>query len=281
MHLRIRSVKNLNEDSPDRGEPTVSYRWTASVWEITGWSSILQEKYRSLYENLWNTPKDVNMQLVGLANTSSSTDQAQKSPGHWSWRRRLGHYRETTGSSHSFQKLASQPTKPKNVPEHRSWRRRNWAPYRGFRKLAFIQWRVLTTTVRDTKYHDDVLMDFVIHMVAHRETSPPQAESFTRIRRVVRSDLVPTNRSNPKPKWLLSIDCQWVTNPSLRGWHSLKQNSEVRNRDQIQYCNSTSRTNHTPLHLKCKAKKRHLRSHGGWSAMSWVLQVRELERRWW
>ena len=55
-------------------------------------------------------------------------------------------------------------------------------------------------TVRDTKYHDDVSMDFVIHMVAHRETNPPQAESFTRIRRVVRSDLVPTNRSNPKPK---------------------------------------------------------------------------------
>ena len=34
------------------------------------------------------------------------------------------------------------------------------------RKLAFIQWRVFTKTVRDTKYHDDVSMDLVIHMVA-------------------------------------------------------------------------------------------------------------------
>jgi len=27
----------------DRGEPAVSYRWTGWVWEITGWSSRLQE----------------------------------------------------------------------------------------------------------------------------------------------------------------------------------------------------------------------------------------------
>ena len=63
------------------------------------------------------------------------------------------------------------------------------------RKLTCIQWRMFTRTVRDTKYHDDVLMDFVIHIVAQRETNPPQVESCTRIRRVVRSDVVPTNRS--------------------------------------------------------------------------------------
>ena len=33
--------------SNDRGEPVVSYRWTGWVWEITGWSSRLQEKYWS------------------------------------------------------------------------------------------------------------------------------------------------------------------------------------------------------------------------------------------
>ena len=31
----------------DRGEPAVSYKWTGWVWEITGWSSRLQENYRS------------------------------------------------------------------------------------------------------------------------------------------------------------------------------------------------------------------------------------------
>ena len=31
----------------DRGEPTVSYKWTSWVWKITGWSSKLQENYRS------------------------------------------------------------------------------------------------------------------------------------------------------------------------------------------------------------------------------------------
>ena len=59
------------------------------------------------------------------------------------------------------------------------------------------------------------------------------------------------------------------------------QKSPRRSSDQMQYCISTSRTNYTPLHLNCKAKKRHLRSHGCWSAMSSVLQVRELECCWW
>ena len=57
--------------------------------------------------------------------------------------------------------------------------------------------------------------------------------------------------------------------------------SLTRSWDQMQYCISTSRTYHTPLHLNYKAKKRHLRSHGCWYAMSWVLQVRELECCWW
>ena len=71
----------------DRGEPVVSYRWTGWVWEITGWSSRLQENYPSFERNLWNIPqfskeepKDVNMWLVGLGNTRMSTDYAQKSP---------------------------------------------------------------------------------------------------------------------------------------------------------------------------------------------------------
>ena len=32
----------------DWGEPAVSYKWTGRVWEITGWSSKLQENYRSI-----------------------------------------------------------------------------------------------------------------------------------------------------------------------------------------------------------------------------------------
>ena len=34
--------------SSDRGGPAVSYKWTGWVWVITGWSSRLQENYRSL-----------------------------------------------------------------------------------------------------------------------------------------------------------------------------------------------------------------------------------------
>ena len=83
--------------------------------------------------------------------------------------------------------------------------------------------------MRDTKYHDDVLMDFVIHMVVHRETNPPQAELFTRIRRVVRSDLVPTNRSRRGTKMIpfnrLSLSDK--SKPTQVA-HGLKQNSEVR-----------------------------------------------------
>ena len=32
------------------GEPTASYRWTGWAWEITGWSSRLQENYLSFKE---------------------------------------------------------------------------------------------------------------------------------------------------------------------------------------------------------------------------------------
>ena len=35
------SSKHTNE----QGEPTISYRWTGWVWEITSWSSRLQENY--------------------------------------------------------------------------------------------------------------------------------------------------------------------------------------------------------------------------------------------
>ena len=37
----------LKKKKNERGEPTASYRWTGWVWEITGWSSRLQENYRS------------------------------------------------------------------------------------------------------------------------------------------------------------------------------------------------------------------------------------------
>ena len=36
----------------DQGELAVSYRWTGWVWEKTGWSSRLQENYRSFSRNL-------------------------------------------------------------------------------------------------------------------------------------------------------------------------------------------------------------------------------------
>ena len=42
QHLFLNIIPNN-----DRGEPAVSYKWTGWVWEITGWSSRLQENYRS------------------------------------------------------------------------------------------------------------------------------------------------------------------------------------------------------------------------------------------
>jgi hypothetical protein len=33
----------------DRGEPAFVYKWTGWVWEITGWSSRLQENYPSFF----------------------------------------------------------------------------------------------------------------------------------------------------------------------------------------------------------------------------------------
>ena len=38
---------NTTPSFNDRGEPALSYRWAGWVWEITGWSSRLQENYRS------------------------------------------------------------------------------------------------------------------------------------------------------------------------------------------------------------------------------------------
>ena len=78
--------------SYNRGEPVVSYIWTNFVWDITGWSSRLQENYWSFKENLQNIPQihrgkaeDVNVKPVGLANTRISTGYAQKSPRGLVW----------------------------------------------------------------------------------------------------------------------------------------------------------------------------------------------------
>ena len=49
----------------DQGEPTVSYKWTGWVWEITGWRSRLQENYRSFYRNL--------LEIIMGGGTSKST----------------------------------------------------------------------------------------------------------------------------------------------------------------------------------------------------------------
>ena len=38
----------------EQGEPTASYKWTGRVWEITGWSSKLQENYPSHIEYTYN-----------------------------------------------------------------------------------------------------------------------------------------------------------------------------------------------------------------------------------
>ena len=43
--------------SNDQGEPAVSYWWTGWVWEITSWSSKLQENHRSFKRSLWNMPQ--------------------------------------------------------------------------------------------------------------------------------------------------------------------------------------------------------------------------------
>ena len=40
-------VRSKVHGGNDQGEPAVSYRWTGWVGEITGWSSRLQENYRS------------------------------------------------------------------------------------------------------------------------------------------------------------------------------------------------------------------------------------------
>ena len=39
-----------NCQTNEPGEPTASYRWTGGVWEITGWSSRLQENYGFVLE---------------------------------------------------------------------------------------------------------------------------------------------------------------------------------------------------------------------------------------
>jgi hypothetical protein len=40
------------------GEPAAAcYRWTGWVWEITGWSSRIQDKYWSFWSTLWNIPQ--------------------------------------------------------------------------------------------------------------------------------------------------------------------------------------------------------------------------------
>ena len=61
-----------------------SYRWTGWVWGITGWSSRLQENYRSLWRNLWNIsqinkgkPKNHTIQPVGLGNTRILTNKVE------------------------------------------------------------------------------------------------------------------------------------------------------------------------------------------------------------
>jgi hypothetical protein len=36
----------------EQGEPAATYRWPGWVWEITGWSSKLQENYQSFLEEL-------------------------------------------------------------------------------------------------------------------------------------------------------------------------------------------------------------------------------------
>jgi hypothetical protein len=38
-------------------ELTASYKWTGWAWEMTGWSSRLQENYPSLERDVWNKPE--------------------------------------------------------------------------------------------------------------------------------------------------------------------------------------------------------------------------------
>ena len=40
-------IQDQLTETYDRGEPAIRHKWTGWVWEITGWSSKLQENYRS------------------------------------------------------------------------------------------------------------------------------------------------------------------------------------------------------------------------------------------
>ena len=53
LHCLWSSVTDLKVlPSYDRWEPVVNYRWTSWVWDISGWSSRLQENYPSFWRNL-------------------------------------------------------------------------------------------------------------------------------------------------------------------------------------------------------------------------------------
>ena len=92
--------------SNDQGEPTASYRWIGWVWEITGWSSRLQETtdhFRGIYgiyiNLIMRTPKDAKMWPVGLVTLGFEywlclelsvgigliTSHGVLSPKSWAW----------------------------------------------------------------------------------------------------------------------------------------------------------------------------------------------------
>ena len=68
----------------------IGENWTDWVWEITGWSSRVEENYRSFRRNLWNIPPNL-----------------RKEKRRMSICNRL-----------DLQTLGSQPDMPKNLPDH-------------------------------------------------------------------------------------------------------------------------------------------------------------------
>ena len=90
-------------------EPAISYRWTGWVWEIIGWSSRLQEIYRS---------------FRGIYRIYSNLIKENR--------------RMLTCNRLDLQTLGPQPVMSKNLPDHRANHTTRGAPIINARRFFFV-----------------------------------------------------------------------------------------------------------------------------------------------
>ena len=73
------------------GEPAVSHRWTGWVWEITGWSSRLQEtdhsrgSYRLYPNSIKENRRMSTCNQLDLQAPGSQPIMSKNLPDHWLW----------------------------------------------------------------------------------------------------------------------------------------------------------------------------------------------------